>query len=149
MKDASPLGENWIRLAVDVIVETEKSAGRSLPSEELESFLFDVANSPRARRIAFEILVSEEPNAKEECLDRLADDPSLELRYDAVRQILDRANAIEDHTEKLTYLERALNSARDVEQLKACAKALGDLGKPIDLSTAHGFRDDLAVDWSV
>src|SRR5947209_38548 len=44
---ASPTAANWLCAAVDAVVHREKTAGRSLPKSDLESFLNDQKHSGR------------------------------------------------------------------------------------------------------
>lgn len=140
MKGASRSAENWLRSCIDAIAERELSAGRALPMKELHSFLMDRSGAPRARWVAYQWIVQVDPDAKQELLAQLLDDPSVDLRFEAVAQVLDRAEALpEDVAERRTLLQQALLSARDSSQLKQCAKSLTDLGQEVDLPGVLGY----------
>src|SRR5262245_45406483 len=49
---ASPAAANWLRSAVDAIVERERAANRPLPAKDLEAFLRDIRHDGKARRLA-------------------------------------------------------------------------------------------------
>ena len=59
----------------------------------LEKFLVDRRHAPRSRRLAYEWLVRVDPAAADRLLPGMLDDPSLELRRDAVAQLLEQGQA--------------------------------------------------------
>src|SRR5262245_65942089 len=61
MHDATPAAANWLRSAVNAIVEKEKAASKKLPIDHLEAFLKETKNLPAARRLAYEILMDVDP----------------------------------------------------------------------------------------
>ncbi len=145
MNGAGPLADNWLRAAVDAIAERELREKGSLPSQLFESFTLDKKQSPRARRIAYEWLKRVDPTAPNRLLPQMLDDPSLELRYEAISQLINEANASDDEQVKLEKFQRALRSARDLPQLQKCAEALQALGQTLDMARQLGFL----VDWKV
>jgi hypothetical protein len=138
MKGAGPLAENWLRAAVDAIAQRELAAGRKLPAGALEKFLLDTDNAPRARRIAYEWLAQVDATAPERLMPQLLDDPSLELRYDAVARVLAQAAALEGEAAKARH-QQALAAARDLEQVKTSVEALEKLGEKVDVARHLGF----------
>ena len=56
MRGANPLAANWLRSAVDVIADR---AGSDLPLVDLGEFLLDRSQDPRARRLSFELMLSQ------------------------------------------------------------------------------------------
>src|SRR5688572_23447608 len=56
MDGANPLALNWLRSAVDTIAGRELSAGNKLPVVQLEKFLNQKSQHPRARRLAYELI---------------------------------------------------------------------------------------------
>ncbi len=139
MKEVGPLAENWLRAAVDTIAERELRETGSLPAELFESFTLDMKQAPRARRIAYEWLVKLDATAPERLLPKMLDDPSLELRYDAVERLLDEAKKSDVEKVQLKKYQRSLRSARDIMQLKTCAEALTELGQTPDMAREMGF----------
>ena len=145
MQGVGPLAGNWLRAAADTIAERELRETGSLPPKLFESFALDLKQSPRARRIAYEWLAKVDTSAPERLLPKMLDDPSLELRYDALSCLLDEAKTTDDEQVKLQKYRRALRSARDIKQLKTCAEALGKLGQNPDMAQEMGFLTNWKV----
>jgi hypothetical protein len=141
MQGVSILGENWFRAAVDTIVERELAGGGELPAAELEKFVLDRSQWPRARRIAFEWLERVDETARERLIPTMLDDPSLELRREAVAAQVERAKTLEGEQAVAAY-RAAFDAARDLDQLKDCAAALKKLDQPADMAEQLGFITD-------
>jgi tetratricopeptide (TPR) repeat protein len=140
--DANPLAANWIRSAIDTIAARELAGGGKLPLPAIEEFLRDRKHAPRARRLAFELLVAADPPSADRWLPRLLDDPSLELRRDAVARLLDQGSSLakaEDAAPARDAFQQALASARDLDQVKRAAEELKKLGIDADLPKQFGF----------
>ena len=92
------------------------------------------------------------PRVDETAPDRLIpgmiDDPSLELRRDAVARLITSAEKADSDGDKeaakKSYRE-ALDAARDLDQVKAITEALDKLGAPVDLAHHYGFL----LDWQL
>jgi hypothetical protein len=148
MKAKNLLAENWIRAAVEAIAERQESQGNKLPQKELEQFLAQVRHAPRARRLAYELILRGDPGAEQRLLSGLIDDPSLELRRDAVMAAFHAAEALEQADNKdaaRNAYEKAFQSARDVDQIKLLADKLRKLEAAVDLPAHFGF----VMDWHV
>jgi hypothetical protein len=133
---------NYLRTAVEAIAERELSAGRPLPAAKLEAFLQDKKRSSKARRLAYELLVRNDPKAPERLLPGMLNDPAGELRRDAVAVALKDAQAILDKGDKTAAADayrQVLNSARDKDQVDLIAKQLKTLGVDVDLAAQFGF----------
>lgn len=143
LDDSNPLAANWIRLAVDAIASQENS----LPLDSLMAFLADTKHNPRARRLAWELIDSREPHLAEELLNGMIDDPSLELRHDAVARLIDAATQEkkDGSAAATTSLKKALRAARNVDQIKTITASLKKLGESIDLQEQFGF----IADWQI
>jgi hypothetical protein len=141
MDNASDIVANWLRAAADTIVSRETSAGGKLPAEELLKFVADTQHNPRARRLAFELAARAEPAAAEKALAGMLDDPSLELRRDAVQRVIEEAARLEagSKLEAVKRYQQALRSARDVDQIGGITKKLRELGETVDLPKLFGF----------
>ncbi|MBL9122558.1 MAG: hypothetical protein JNG90_02925 [Planctomycetaceae bacterium] len=144
---ANPLAANWIRSAVDTIANRALQGGK-LDAAPLETFALDRQHSPKARRLAFEWLAKVDPTARERLVPGMLDDPSLEMRRDAVTRLLDAAapkfDAGEQEAAKELY-GQALVGARDPDQVKLIAERLAKLGTRVDLPRHFGFL----MDWHV
>ena len=141
MDGANPLAANWLRAAVDAVVARAGGAGK-LPLEALERFLADAKHDPRARRLAFDLVKEADPARAEKLLDGMAEDPSVELRRDAVAKVIAAAKALEaagKKEEALVAYRRAFDAARNVEQIQALAASIRDLGGTVDLTGHFGF----------
>jgi len=139
LSENGPLSENWLRASVDAIAERELQSSGELPVDVLEKFVLDSARSPRARRTAFEWLTQVDSSASDRLLPAMLDDTSLEIRHDAVAQLMAEAEASQDDSDKLQKYQRALQSARSLEQMKQCVEQLQKLGETPNLATEFGY----------
>lgn len=138
MDGANPLAANWLRAAVDTIAAREGK----LPLENLQKFLADKKHDPRARRLAFELIQRTNLQLAEKLIPGMLNDPSVELRRDAVQRVIDEGAALKKankKTEATKTYQIALNAARDIDQIKTCSTALRQLGETIDLPRHFGF----------
>ena len=139
-KDAVPA--NWLRCAVDTISERELNAGRGLPATALETFVTGTKNSGTARRLAYEWLARVDKSAPSRLLPGMLDDPSRELRRDAIEFGLEKARVLEAGTRKeaaVTAFQELWAAARDQDQVDAIAKELTGLGVAVDLQKRYNF----------
>jgi len=141
LSDANPLAANWIRTAVDAIVDRAAAQGTPLPAKELEAFVMNREMNPRARRMAYELLLKADPSA-----DRLVpgflDDPSVELRRDAVVLVIAEADELDKAGKKdeaTALYEKAFHAARDRDQIQSLAGLLKKRGREPDLASHFGF----------
>ena len=142
MDDANDLAVNWLRSAVDSIAARELAAGRKLPVAELVLFVRDTKHHPRARRLAYELIVRADAGQAQKLIVGLRDDPSPELRRDAVQGLVDEGAALRkagQTNEAVPKYQAALKSARDVDQVENIAKELKKLGKPVELPSVFGW----------
>jgi hypothetical protein len=148
MDGANELALNWLRAAVDSIASREEAAGRRLPIASLEAFIRDTKHHPRARRLAYELIASVEADHAQRLIAGLRDDPSTELRRDAVQHLLDEAAAFTKagrSNEAVAQYQIAIQSARDVDQVEDIAKELKKLGSPVSLPGVFGWVSDWKV----
>lgn len=138
MDAGNPAAENWIRAAVDAVASRTLSDGEELPKQDLVTLLDDTNAAPRARRTTYEWLLRIDPAMAESKLTAMTEDPSLEMRYDAIAAGMKGAEAAEG-LEKVAAYRRLLKSARDLEQIKACKSALEEAGETVDLAAELGF----------
>jgi hypothetical protein len=148
MDGASPLARNWIRSAIDRILEQAAASKQTLPTAPLDAFLRDLRHDPQARRLAYELLCEADPAAPERYLPGMLDDPSPDLRRDAVARTLARADkllAAGQKAEALPLFREALAAARERGQIDRAARKLRDLGEKVDLPAKLG----LLLTWKV
>lgn len=148
LDDASPLAANWIRSAIEAIADRELNAKRPLPVADLEKYLADTSHDPRGRRLAFELLTRVDPKTPDRLLPGMLNDPSVEIRRDAVARLLKQAGELFDGDKKddaKPVYQQALTAARDDDQVQAAVKRLNELGQSVDLPQHFGFIQD----WSL
>jgi hypothetical protein len=138
MDDASVRAANWLRSAADALAEKETAAGRKLPADQLEALVKDRKHNPAGRRLAYELLVKADPKAPERLLPSMLDDPSVELRRDAVAVALTNAEKLDGDAAKAEY-SKLFAAVRDEDQAKNIATALEKLGGKIDLAAQFGI----------
>lgn len=138
---ASPAAVNWLRTAVDAIAERELQAKRPLPAAELEAFIRTLKHHPAARRQAYEWLVKVDKTAPNRLLPDMLNDPSVELRRDAVARVLQEADHLltTDKAAATAAYRKALTGARDQDQVKQIAEKLKPLGSVVDVTAHFGF----------
>jgi hypothetical protein len=139
MDGANPLAANWLRAAVDAVVARH---GDRLPLEALVRFLGETDHDPRARRLAFDLVKSADPGRAEALLEGMVEDPSVELRRDAVAKVVAAAEALKADgktEEALAAYRRAFDASRNVEQIQALAATIRGLGGSVDVTRHFGF----------
>jgi hypothetical protein len=136
------LASNYLRGAIEEIVARETAAGKALPLADLEAFLAKTTNDPRARRFAFELIVKAAPERREPLIAGMTNDPSVELRREAVERLIDAAATAlkaEKKDEAKSLYQQALAAARAKDQVEAIRKPLEELGEKVDLAKHFGF----------
>ena len=136
--DRNATAANWLRTAVDAIAEAEKTAGRKLPVEKLESFATNAKFAPSARRLAFELLVEQDSSAKSRLLPGFLNDKSAELRRDAIANELAALERSARPSIKAD-LEKLFAASRDQDQVELLAKKLKANGGKPDVTEHFGF----------
>ncbi|MFG0334937.1 MAG: hypothetical protein ACF8TS_16395 [Maioricimonas sp. JB049] len=138
---AGPLSANWLRGAFEAVAQRALENG-TLPVETLETFVLDRSHEPRARRMAYEWLLKADPTARDRLIPEMLEDPSGEMRRDAVARLIAAAERfLEDgETAKAkTAYRQALKGAVDDDQVKAIVNPLSDLGETVNLPRHFGF----------
>jgi len=141
MDGANPIAANWLRSAIDAVV-TKAGGNARLPVDSLVSFLADTKHDPRARRLAFDLVRGADAARADKLLDGMMEDPSVELRRDAVAKVIARADALktgEKKEEALAAYQKAFSASRNVEQIQALATTIRALGGTVDLTGHFGF----------
>ena len=148
MDGANELALNWLRAAVDSVASRELGASRKLPVAALEKFVRDTKHHPRARRLAYELIARADTAKAASLIAGLQDDPSTELRRDAVQRQVDAAAALAKAgktNDAVAQYQTAIKSARDADQVEDIAKELKKLGSPVSLPGVFGW----VTDWKV
>lgn len=142
MDGANDLALNWLRAAVDTVAARAMAAGTRLPLPELEQFIRHTSHHPRARRLAYELLAQAQPDAARQLVAGLRDDPSPELRREAIQQLTTTAAGLRQQgrtNDAVAGYQSALQSARDVDQIESLVKELKKLGQPVSLPAVFGW----------
>jgi hypothetical protein len=109
---------------------------------ELEKFLADRRHVPGARRVAYEWIVEVEPAKSKPLLAGMLDDPSVQLRHDAVALRIDEADALLRQSQKAqakAIFHEALAAANDLDQVRLLAGRLKTFGETVDVARHLGF----------
>jgi hypothetical protein len=141
MDDANTLALNWLAGAFEAAAQ---KAGDKLPAKDLETFLLDRSHNARARRLAFEWLTKADSSSREKLVPGLIDDPSPELRREAVSRLIDLAKKAEGDAATKLYRE-AFDAAVDGDQVAETAKVLKKAGEDVNLVEHFGF----VTDWTL
>ena len=144
--DCTVLGANWLNLAVDTIADRAADKGTELPAKELEGFVLDRQRNPRARRLAYDLLLRVDPQAEGRLVPAMLNDPGVEFRRDAVAHLLRQADGLfagkdanETRLVQQVIYRQTLNAARDDDQIKTIVQKLKKLGVQVDLPRHFGF----------
>lgn len=140
MDDANTIASNWLRSAVNAIAEKHVADGKKLPAKELETFVLDSKHGPVGRRLAYELLTEADPKAPERLLPGFLNDPSADLRRDAIAAKLPglEKTAKTDPKSAKAGLVELFNASRDQDQAEAITKILDTLGDKPNLTTHFG-----------
>lgn len=140
LDDASPQAANWLRSALDAIIERERTAKRPLPVAELKQFLADSSHHGRARRLAFELVTHGDPAVAKAMLQTFLNDPSLELRFEAVADGFATAKSQPKvSADAKSTMRKLIQASRDADQVEEIAKELDNRGDPVDFIKLYGF----------
>jgi type II secretory pathway pseudopilin PulG len=141
MDGANDYAMNWIRTAIEAVVQREMGSGGTLPVPSLEQFLAETRHNPRARRLAFDLIRRADPLAADALVPGFLNDPSNDLRREAVDRLVAEAaqKVASDKAAALNTYRKALQAAREADQIESLAKTLGDLGEKVDLPQTFGW----------
>ena len=131
MKNATPIGKNYLSGAAGTLYQRDSASLRT----QLESFLNDQKQDGEARYMVFQWLTDNQAALREQMLDAMREDSSLELRFDAIAQAIDRL----EKSAEPKALKSLLNSARHPDQIEAISKKLKKAGEPVDQAQVFGF----------
>lgn len=140
-QDASPLAANYLRSATETVVDRQLAVGVKLPTKDLEAFMLDRHQDPRARRLAYETLRRVDDTAEARLIPGMLLDPGAEFRRDAVRLLITKATeqAATNKDAAIAAYQEALKGATEEDQVKDISGALKKLGVTVDLQQHFGF----------
>lgn len=136
LDDANPLVANWLRGAFESAAARALQEDGGLPTSDLEAFIADDSHDPQARRLAYEWLAKADATAPDRIIPTMLNDPSAEMRRDAVARLIEQAQQAEadERAEDARGLYNlALTGATDGDQVEALAQTLAKLEQPVDL----------------
>ena len=139
MDDANLIALNWLRSAYETVA-TRK--GATLPQAALLGFLNEKQHLPQARRLAYDTLKSIDPGIEERLIPTMLDDPSGELRRDAVAYTMKQAEKLAADGHKDDSRQKyaaALGGAVDEDQVKKLAEVLKGYDQTVNLVEHYGF----------
>jgi len=146
MNDANPLAVNWLRAIFETVAARGLKEQGELPIAGLREFFDNKTNDHRARRLAYEWMVQAEPALADKIIPISLDDPSPEMRRDAVTQLTNLATTKGQSQEEVIALYRkALTGATDADQVDRIIKALEKLDQKVDPVAHYG----LVTAWKV
>jgi len=146
LNTATPLEANWLRGAIESVFDRAAREQSTSLAGDLEKFTRETKNSPRARRLSFELLTRLDPKTPDRLLPKMLEDPSLELRRDAIDYQLKLFAA--KSLSKEAYLaeyKKLFDHARDLDQIEKMATELREKGAKVDLPRHMGF----VMDWKL
>lgn len=132
MDQADARAQNWLRSAVNAIVQNTLRDEQSLPREELERFLDNKKHAGVSRHLAFEVLTKIDPKTPARYLPKMVNDPGAELRRAAIEMVMKKAESKEDYRE-------LFSASRDHDQVQTLAKKLFEMGVKVDLPGHFGM----------
>ncbi|CAN5848836.1 hypothetical protein BH11VER1_BH11VER1_14590 [soil metagenome] len=142
------VADNWLRLAANVIADQAVQSKTALPLAEMEVFLKDTQKESSARLLAFDLIQQADASKADAIEPGLLNDPSQDLRRGAVQRLIVAGAAQVEQKQfndaKATY-GKALDAARDGDQVKVIAEALTKQGVEVDLPKHFGFL----MNWQV
>ena len=132
---------NWLRTAFDQILDRAlRAGGKNIDADGLLAFVKDAKRAGRARRLALEAVERLRPGTSRELFRGWLEDP--EFRYEAVALQLGRAAALAKERAKqdaVAAYRKALAASRDVQQARAAAVGLLNLGVQASVAEHLGF----------
>jgi hypothetical protein len=137
--DAGPLAANWVRAAVEAVGDRALQSGDKSLAPALEKFTLDTSHAPRGRRLAYDLLVRFDATAPDRLMPGFLNDPSVELRREAIDRVVKAAEKAPDDAAKKPLYQTAFVASRDVDQIKSLAETLKKLGDNVDLPSHFGF----------
>lgn len=128
MQGATSIGKNWL---LGIANSTQRK--NPVSKQELEGFLRDTKQDPEARYTVFRWLTDGDDSSRNQWLETMLDDPSPELRYEAI------AKALEPKELTVEQLKTLLDVARQPEQIVDLISRLDKQGIKVNQSQHFGF----------
>lgn len=136
---ANPLAGNYLRAAVEAVADRTLRGGGKLPTAAMKTFIEDRKRDSRARSLAFDWLKQADKPLAESLVPGMIDDPSPELRREAVARLIKAGDEEKDAETSTKRYEEALVGAVDEDQVKSLVEKLKKHGKTVDIQKHFGF----------
>lgn len=131
MKGATPIGKNWLLGIANARYRLEKAGDQS----GLIAFLADESNDPEARYTVFSWVTEGKSDLRKQMLEGMLTDPSPELRFASVQQVLEQSPDAD-------RLKTLLSSARHPSQVVEIINRLDKAGVVVDQQKHFGFLSE-------
>ncbi|MBT16223.1 MAG: hypothetical protein CMO59_09600 [Verrucomicrobiales bacterium] len=99
MNKAEPVASNWLRSAAEIIFKNMQTDQYD-SSSFLGEYFLNENNPSKARRFAFELIRENDPEVAAEIIPGLLNDPSPELRRDAIDLLIKKGKSLEETGKK-------------------------------------------------
>ncbi|MCA8983143.1 MAG: hypothetical protein R3C12_11385 [Planctomycetaceae bacterium] len=147
LETANPLSANWLRNAFETIAARTVKQGQPLPVDEMFAFLGEKSHNPKSRRLTFEWLRRVAGERTNSLIPGFLNDPSDELRREAVARLLEEASAIpateaSAQSRRRELYQQALTGASDDDQVRKIVAALKEYDISVDLPRHYGLLTD-------
>jgi hypothetical protein len=145
LNTANPLATNWLMISFESIADRTLKSRSEFPLDDVRAYFDNHDNNPAARRIAYKWIVTVEPGLAAEIIPESLDDPSSEMRRDAVALLIQTATEMRANNqtdEAIATFQQALTGATDDDQVRAIVGPLEELGHDVDVTRHFGFLTD-------
>lgn len=143
VNQANPVAKNWL-LALAQSIADKQDAGKT--KSMLEKILADQSGDGEVRYWALDRLAGSDLKLREKLLDGRTEDASLDIRFEAIQQVIKSLPSVEDakkdeaaKAEALAGYQQLLKSARQHVQVNSIIDALKELGNEVDMRKHFGF----------
>lgn len=143
IKQANPVAKNWLLgLAQSLADKQDPAKTKAL----LEKLLADPKGDGEVRYWALDRLAANDPKLREKLLDGRTEDPSLDIRFEAIQQVVKALPSVEaaksDEAAKqkaIAGYQQLLKVARQHVQVNSIIDTLKELGHEVDMRKHFGF----------
>ena len=149
IKQANPVAKNWLLALAQTMADKQDPAKTQAM---LEKILADQKGDGEVRYWALDRLAGTEPQLRKKLLDGRTEDSSLDIRFEAIGQVINSLPSVEaankDDAAKqqaIAGYQQVLKSARQHVQVNTIIDALKALGQEVDMRKHFGFVSSCQV----
>ena len=143
IKQANPVAKNWLLALAQTMADKQDPAKTKAM---LEKILADQKGDGEVRYWALDRLAGADPQLRKKLLDGRTEDSSLDIRFEAIGQVINSLPSVEaagkDDAAKqqaIAGYQQVLKSARQHVQVNTIVDALKALGQEVDMRKHFGF----------